>query len=149
VDLHELASALARQFERAAEQKGLVLAVEGEPGAIAVTDPDLLALVLRNLIGNAIKYARTGAVRVAVEPRPGEGATAWAVSVADQGPGIGPEHLGRIFEAFRRGEVFGQEGVGLGLAIASQAAKLLGAELTVESQVGRGSTFRLSLGPGR
>jgi K+-sensing histidine kinase KdpD len=65
--------------------------------------------------------------------------------VSDEGPGIAPEVTQRIFEAFQRGEVHGQSGVGLGLAIAAQAAKLLEATLTVESRVGAGSTFRLAL----
>ena len=71
----------------------------------------------------------------------------WVLSVSDEGPGIAPEHLRNIFEAFRRGEMHGQSGVGLGLAIASRAAKLLGAELTVESKLGVGSTFRLAFPP--
>jgi signal transduction histidine kinase len=57
------------------------------------------------------------------------------------------EHLNRIFEAFQRGEMHGAAGVGLGLAIAAQAAKLLGAKLAVESHVGIGSTFTLTLPP--
>jgi signal transduction histidine kinase len=56
-----------------------------------------------------------------------------------------PEKIGCIFEAFKRGEVHGQRGVGLGLSIASQAAKHLGAEQTVDSELGIGSTFRLKL----
>ena len=52
--------------------------------------------------------------------------------VSDEGPGIAPEQMGHIFEAFRRGEIHGQQGVGLGLAIASQAAKLLDAILSVD-----------------
>jgi signal transduction histidine kinase len=65
--------------------------------------------------------------------------------VSDRGPGIPPEITGRLFEAFTRGNTFGQPGVGLGLAIASQAAKLLDGSLEVESKVGDGSTFRLNL----
>ena len=57
------------------------------------------------------------------------------------------EHLNRIFEAFQCGEMHGSAGVGLALAIASQAAKLLGTKLAVESHVGIGSTFTLTLPP--
>lgn len=71
----------------------------------------------------------------------------WVLSVSDEGPGIRPEHAERIFQAFRRGEAHGQEGVGLGLAIAAQAAKLLEAELSVTSTPGQGTTFRLALPP--
>ena len=65
--------------------------------------------------------------------------------VSDDGYGIAPEKIGHIFEAFKRGEIHGQEGLGLGLAIASQAATLLGAHLTVESKPGVGTSFRLTL----
>ena len=84
-------------------------------------------------------------MQVDVEKRGKGNTTRWVLSVSDEGPGIAPEQLQIIFKAFRRGEAHGQEGVGLGLAIASEAAKLLDAELTVKSEVGRGSVFRLSL----
>ena len=86
--------------------------------------------------------------RFASPPRPNSAGAFWTVSVADQGPGISPDHVYKIFEAFQRGEMHGQDGVGLGLAIASRAAKLLEAKLTVESAVGRGTAFRLQLAPG-
>jgi signal transduction histidine kinase len=105
----------------------------------------LIGLVVQNLVGNAVKYSSTGMVRISATC----GADGrCAISVSDEGPGIAVEHLNRIFDAFARGEMYGQGGVGLGLAIASQAAKLLGAELAVESAVGTGSAFRLVLPPG-
>jgi hypothetical protein len=61
--------------------------------------------------------------------------------VSDEGPGIESKTMEHIFEAFRRGEIHGQRGVGLGLAIASHAAKLLGAKLTAKSELGSGTTF--------
>ena len=67
--------------------------------------------------------------------------------VVPEGPGIPAEHLGFIFEAFRRGEMHGQSGVGLGLAIASRAVTLIGGELDVESKVGAGSTFHIAFPP--
>jgi signal transduction histidine kinase len=142
VDLHALAWNLARQFEREVEREGVSLYVDAAADAVIVSDRDLIRLVLQNLVGNAVKYSGGGAVRVAVEQR---GHDRWALLVSDDGPGIAPELRQTIFDAFRRGEVLGQDGVGLGLAIAAQAAKLLGAELSVESVVGRGSTFTLSL----
>ena len=110
-----------------------------------VSEEELITLALQNLVSNGVKFSSRGTVRIAAElsqeARPGP----CVLSVSDQGPGIGPEHLGRIFEAFRRGDMHGQAGVGLGLAIASRAVKLLGGELTVESNVGTGSTFRIAL----
>jgi hypothetical protein len=67
----------------------------------------------------------------------------WVLAVSDEGRGISASHHRRIFEAFERGEAGGFEGAGLGLAIANDAARLMGAKLTVESQIEVGSTFRL------
>jgi signal transduction histidine kinase len=67
------------------------------------------------------------------------------LSVTDQGPGIPEENRAKLFDAFERGDMFGQPGVGLGLAIAMHATRLLGGQLKVESTLGSGSTFRLIL----
>jgi signal transduction histidine kinase len=138
-------SSLAEQFAAEAKTKSLRLVIEADEGAVVNTDPELVSLVMRNLIGNAIKYTNGRTVRIGGEQRPFETRQQWVLWVADDGPGIAPEHLTRIFEAFQRGKVFGQEGVGLGLAIASQAARLLNAALRVESKVGEGSKFYLEL----
>ena len=145
VDLHTIASHIVRQYERDAAAKGVAMEVRIEPGTVVRTDPELVTLVLQNLVVNAVKYSSKGTVRVDAQKRGKGNTTRWVLSVSDEGPGIAPEQLEIIFKAFRRGEVHGQEGVGLGLAIASEAAKLLNAELTVKSEVGRGSVFRLSL----
>jgi signal transduction histidine kinase len=147
VELHALASNVVWQFTQHAEQKGLTLAVEVPPDAAVVSDGELIRLVLQNLIGNAVKYASRGMVRVRAEQQEDGRKGGWSLAVSDEGPGIAPEHLERIFEAFRRGEMHGQSGIGLGLAIASRAAKLLNAEVTVESSFGVGSTFRLMFPP--
>ncbi len=143
VDLRAAAAAVARQVEQAAARKAIRVDLDVPGGATADTDPELLGLVLQNLVGNAVKFAPGGStVRIVAESgRDG----ACVMSVADEGPGIAPEHLGHIFDAFRRGAAHGQSGVGLGLTIASQAAKLLGAALDVRSTLGRGSTFALTL----
>ena len=141
VDLRALALNVVQQFRPRADEKGLNLTVEVEAAPCA-SDGDLIALVLQNLVGNAVKFSARGGVRVSAAPA-GDGGC--VLAVADDGPGIAPEYLDHVFDAFRRGDSHGQEGVGLGLTIVAQAAKLLGAELTVESAVGRGSTFRLGL----
>ena len=146
LDLSAFAHDAARQVSRIAEQKGLKLQVEVPPGATADSDRELISLVLQNLIGNAVKYSASGTVVIAarawLEPETGE-QRGWELSVSDQGPGIAPQHRQRLFEAFARGETHGQPGVGLGLAIAAHAAQLLGGQLTFESEVGAGSTFRV------
>lgn len=142
VDLHQVASEVVRRFADAAGKKGVGLAVEVPPGATLLSDREWLAIALQNLVSNGVKYSSAGTVRVNGR-QSGEGG--WVVSVSDQGPGIPPEQVNTLFEAFRRGTTHGQTGTGLGLAIASQAARLLGGELRVESQVGVGSRFDLVL----
>jgi signal transduction histidine kinase len=146
VDLHALATKVNGHSHREAQRKGVRLAVEVPPGSTVQSDGDLVSLVLQNLVGNGIKYSSAGTVRIGfgddrLTDRP-------FLTVSDEGPGIASEKLDHIFDAFRRGDPHGQDGLGLGLAIASQAAVLLGAELTVRSEVGAGSTFRLTL-PGK
>jgi signal transduction histidine kinase len=113
------------------------------PGTVVESDADLLSLVLQNLVGNGVKFSSGGAVRVGFDG--GQDVDRPVLWVADDGPGIAPEQIDDVFEMYKRGDVQGQRGLGLGLAIAAQAAKLLGAGLTVESKVGVGSTFRLAL----
>lgn len=144
VDLHAVATRVAGQYAREADAKGVTLAVEVRPGTVVESDGELLSLVLQNLLGNGVKYSSGGTVRVGCDREAGAGRRR-VLWVSDEGPGIAPEAMGHLFEAFRRGEAHGQSGVGLGLAIASQAAKLLGAELTAESRAGAGSTFRLAV----
>jgi signal transduction histidine kinase len=141
VDLYALATAVARQFALASAGKGVAVAVEVPAGSVVESDGELVTLVLQNLVGNGVKYSSRGTVRIGFE------ADGQSLYVSDDGPGIAPHKVGEIFEAFRRGEVHGQSGVGLGLSIASQGAKLLRAQLTVESAVGLGSTFRLAFLP--
>jgi signal transduction histidine kinase len=114
-------------------------------GVVVSSDRNLITLVLQNLIGNAVKYGGRGTVRVESSFEPGPKGNKCVLSVSDQGPGISPDDALQIFEAFRRGECHGCLGTGLGLAIACRAAQLLGSDLSLSSQVGAGSTFRLAL----
>jgi signal transduction histidine kinase len=110
-----------------------------------MSDDGLLTLVLQNLLGNAVKYSSSGTIRIAARNKSKGNNTGWILSVSDQGPGIASENLNSLFDAFKRGETYGKPGVGLGLTIAAQAARLLGGELEVESKINAGSTFRLLL----
>jgi signal transduction histidine kinase len=142
VELRALGRKVAGNFCDEAKQKGLNLSVDVAPDMIAVTDPPLVHLILQNFVGNAMKYSTSGTVKVGCDvPSDGHGPTLW---VSDEGPGIKPQHVEKIFEAFRRGDTFGKEGAGLGLAIAAQAAKLLDAKLSLISQLGKGSVFRVT-----
>ena len=145
VNLRELAFEVVSQFIPVADQKGLKVVLTIPSEAAVISDPQLIRLVLQNLVGNAVKYSLEGTVRVSATAGKSAKGDGWVISVSDEGPGIAEEHRERIFEAFRRGDMHGPNGVGLGLAIASRAAKLLGTELTVESKLGIGSTFRFAL----
>ncbi len=143
VDVHALAEDLIPRFLPRAAAKQLKIENQIPPGTSAHSDRELVLLALQNLLGNAVKFSSRGTVRIeAVETEAG-----WKITIRDQGPGIAPERLQAIFKAFTRGETFGQPGIGLGLTIASHAARILGSELTVESKVGEGSAFSFTLPP--
>ena len=144
-NLHDVAAAVVSAYSDEADAKGVGLSLEVAPDTVIRSDCDLIAVVLQNLIGNAVKYSRCGTVRVRARGSASASADHCIVSVSDNGPGIGPLHLEDLFEAFRRGDAHEQEGLGLGLAIASEAANLLGATLSVESEVGVGSTFSFAI----
>jgi PAS domain S-box-containing protein len=101
--------------------------------------------VVLNLLSNAVKYNhRRGSVAVSCRER---GATELRISVADTGPGIRPELMGRLFAPFDRLDA-GQtdvEGTGIGLALAKSLAEAMGGTLSVESVLGQGSTFSVDL----
>ncbi|MBC7264883.1 MAG: hypothetical protein H5T64_11095 [Chloroflexi bacterium] len=112
---------------------------------IVEADPDRIAQVLRNLLDNAVKYSPGGGlIVVRGEVREDE----IVLSVADQGIGIAPEHLNRLFEKFFRVKSgLGRHvvGSGLGLPIARSIVESHGGHIWAESQVGRGSTFYFTL----
>jgi signal transduction histidine kinase len=141
VDLAGLVNELGAQFRHQAIAKGLHVVVDAGADGTIRSDRELLLTVLQNLVGNAIKYSSRGEVRVAVKRGPG----GTSIVVSDQGPGIDPERLERLFAPFVRGDTHGQAGVGLGLFIARQAAEILGASLRADSKVGAGTTFHVRL----
>jgi signal transduction histidine kinase len=143
IELTHLIAEIATQFTYQAKDKRLNLQVDRDHPCQANSDRELLSMILQNLLSNALKYTKQGAVRVWA--RGLESGDGCLVAVADQGPGIPQEKLSELFGSFTRGDTHGQPGVGLGLSIARQAADLLGAKLWAESEVGKGSTFYLQL----
>jgi signal transduction histidine kinase len=115
--------------------------VEGELPPLH-TDPGKLKVVLKNLIGNAVKFTKEGGITV--EARRYSGGV--EIAVSDTGIGIPPEAVESIFEPFRQADssiTHAHGGTGLGLHIVKRLLELLGGTVTVESEVGRGSTFRV------
>ena len=108
------------------------------------TDQSKLRQILVNLIGNAIKFTSYGSVTVDTKLSPG----ALTFEVKDTGVGIGEVHQAKIFEAFNQVESSDtrtHEGTGLGLAISRQFVELLNGQITLESQLGQGSCFRVQI----
>ena len=104
------------------------------------TDPGKLKVVVKNLIGNAVKFTKAGSITVAAHNHDG----GVEISVTDTGVGISQEAIELIFEPFHQVDNSGQlGGTGLGLHIVKRLLELLGGTVTVESEVGRGSTFRV------
>ena len=123
------------------------VAAEGGP-LMLTTDPRRIERILANLIGNAIEHGGRD-----ITVRTGSGDDGGWVDVADAGPGIPAEHLPHVFERFYKADsARTSAGSGLGLAIALENARLLGGTISVSSDAGRGSVFRLTLpadpGPG-
>lgn len=113
-----------------------------EPLPIVYTDPPKLKVVLKNLLGNAVKFTPQGQITLVVRRRD-EGVE---FRVTDTGVGIPQDALSRIFEAFQQVEGSQQQnanGVGLGLYIVKRLLELLQGRVMVESEVGQGSTFRV------
>lgn len=141
--LHTTLDRLRAEFSLPAAAKGLAFSVE-ECDAVVRGDPMLLAVILRNLVANAVKYTNQGGVRVRAHRQ----GSRLRLDVEDSGVGIAAEHLPRVFDPFyqvERSTLDQRRGVGLGLSIVHSLCKLLGHEVTVESTVGRGSTFRLDM----
>jgi len=138
-----------------AERKGVSLSVEyaGPLPEKILTDPARLRQALINLVGNAVKFTETGAVRIVTSFLPSwrDGREAVEIRVIDTGIGIPAEKVDRLFEPFVQADASTTRrygGTGLGLAISRRIAELLGGELSVQSEPSRGSTFTLTVPTG-
>jgi two-component system, OmpR family, sensor histidine kinase SenX3 len=135
-------SAVERHAEAAAA-RGMALTASATRGLFAAVTARLVDVVLDNLIANAIRHAGEGA-HVEVRARGLAGAV--ELVVADNGAGIAPEHLERVFERFYRVEhARSGPGTGLGLAIVKHIAEEYGGRATAESRLGGGTTMRVVL----
>jgi signal transduction histidine kinase len=144
VPLQEIWDELAVQFEALARPAGVVLRWEVAGVPIAATDRRKLKIVMKNLVGNALKFTAAGEVHVSVR---GAGPRCLVV-VRDTGIGIPAEDLAGIFDMFRQvdnTDTRTHGGVGLGLYIVRKLVEQLDATLDVRSTVGQGTTFALSL----
>ena len=153
-DLYNMLNDLEETMSFRAQKKGLILSFSTNsdvPGFVN-TDERKLTQILINLVGNAIKFTDNGTVSVNTSVRkissePEEESVRLCFEVRDTGPGIAENKLATLFEAFFQadGKYNGRGGVGLGLAICKQLAVLMGGSITVESEFGKGSLFRVTI----
>ena len=144
VDVKEAARRALTGFEPAAEAKHLSLAIEAVPVEQFRTDPVRLQQILVNLVSNAVRHSPEGGRVLLGVRKNGNGSTV-EFNVRDDGPGIPPEALDRIFEPFERFDPHAGVGTGLGLPVSRRLAEVLGGQLRVSSTPGRGATFILEL----
>jgi signal transduction histidine kinase len=144
VPLDKLLADLELQYRPIAEAKGLTLRVRPARG-VAVSDRLLLQRVLGNLVSNAIKYTERGGVLVGVR----RSKLGLRVEVWDTGVGIAPAHQREIFREFYKIPIHSgtEDGFGLGLYIVSRLTHILGHPVSLASQPGRGTVFRVLLTP--
>jgi signal transduction histidine kinase len=145
LDPARIAGEALEELRAQADARGLALS-SPPPGTVAhlQTDARLLRLVLLNLISNAIKFTEAGSVSVAISADGGE----HRISVRDTGRGIAPVDQARIFEPFEQLEEIARKhtpGVGIGLALVREMVASLGGRIGLESRVGEGSTFTVTL----
>ncbi len=159
VRLQDVASNVRSSFDHVAAEKGLALEVlveDDAPGEI-ISDRKRMEQIIKNLVSNAIKFTETGSVSVTFG-RPQATADlsrsglkpqqSFSIKVKDTGIGIAPESQKVIFEAFQQADGTTSRkygGTGLGLSISREVVKLLGGEIQLESEPGKGSTFTLFL----
>jgi len=151
-----LVEGLTRSMEPLAKRKGIELRLERQAGLPSnllgdlpsnlLGDTTRLKQIVTNLVDNAVKFTSKGEVVVTVSLQE---APMWMIEVRDTGPGIPADALNRIFEAFWQvdGSVTRESnrGVGLGLSIVHQLVERMGGQIQLESEVGKGSTFRVLL----
>lgn len=146
----ELLDEVRDLFAPLAEEKGLTIRVvsTGAHDAL-VGDPARLRQIVSNLVGNAVKFTPRGEILIAVsQEERGQGQVLLRVGVTDTGIGITPEDQARLFQPFVQAQHVRSRthgGTGLGLAISRKLAALMGGELSLVSEVGKGSTFTIAL----
>ncbi|HUW81577.1 MAG TPA: ATP-binding protein [Phycisphaerae bacterium] len=150
VNIARLLRQVVEDMQASADEKNieLILALPSKVATV-LGDKDRLAVVLTNLVGNAVKYTPSGG---RVEVNCAEDGARVQIRVVDTGPGVAPEEQERIFEKFYRSadeRVAQLPGTGLGLAIARQTVQAHGGTIELESEPGKGSIFIVWLNAGK
>ncbi|MBV9151512.1 MAG: GAF domain-containing protein, partial [Alphaproteobacteria bacterium] len=143
--LPDVVQSVVTATEALASTKGLKMTAAVAPGLpTGHGDARRLSQVLLNLVGNAVKFTDAGEVAIGAMAEDGQ----FVLTVRDTGPGIAPEDHGKIFEEFQQVDSSNTRkkgGTGLGLAISKRMVEMQGGSIEVESELGRGATFRVTL----
>jgi two-component system sensor histidine kinase VicK len=146
VRIEQMLDDVRQSFEAQAREKGLALSFQQPPKMPVLRgDRDQIMMLIQNLVGNAIKYTPEGG---SVAVRAGVDETSFMLDVIDTGIGITPAEAPLVFEKFFRSHderIRGIEGSGLGLAFSREVARRHGGDITLDSELNRGSTFTLRL----
>lgn len=146
-NIAEVAEEVARSARSLAVKNRNRLDVDCEP-AMVFSDPMRVRQCLFNLLGNACKFTHDGQVTVRGRLEESGGVASYSIAVTDTGIGISPEHVGKLFVDFSQVDDSSTRkygGAGLGLAISRRLCRLMGGDVTVESEHGRGSTFTMRI----
>ena len=142
VNLKSVSETLRLEYAVQAKQAGLAFEVHDHAVGVVIADKLKLLRIGRNLLSNAIKYSSAGTVTLRTEYINGK----YTMSVSDNGTGMTKEQTASIFKAFHRlGNAATKDGFGLGLSIVKSIVRLMGGNISVESEVGRGSIFTVKI----
>jgi len=144
IDLHKLVDENFELYNRQAEWKGIMFQNDINEDEILIADSDMLKLVLRNLMSNAIKYTGNGGYVTIYSVKSKNSIT---VSVSDTGVGMSQEMIGKIFSGQRVNTygTFNEPGTGLGLRLCKEFLEKIGGAIRVKSELGKGSTFSFDI----
>ena len=139
-DARAAAEKIATFYQTIADDRHVTISCSGDGEIYA--DPDLFERAVANLLDNALRFTpENGSIRIALSKYE----TRFEVAVSDNGSGIAPQHLPRVFDRFYRAESSrGSDGAGLGLALVKSIVDLHGGSAVIESEVGRGTTVILT-----
>lgn len=144
INIRDVLDELSFQFISQSNQKGIKFVVDVEDSTLIYSDRKMTTEILKNIIDNAIKYTDKGEVNITSEIQKTDDEKFVIIKVKDTGIGIKKESQELIFQEFRQGSEGmsrSYEGVGLGLTIAKKFSELVKAEISLESEIGKGSTF--------
>jgi signal transduction histidine kinase len=150
LDLAAELESVALVYRPLVEAKGLVFGLDIGPEVRGLVKGDSLRLrqILSNLLSNALKFTRSGSIRLSCSASRNAGRVDARISVSDTGPGIPQEQLGKLFESFAQAEASTARrygGTGLGLAICRHLTEAMGGHIRVHSEPGKGSRFDVHL----